>query len=545
VESLAQLLWRRYRHYACATSAPEVFLDISRVRFPDELLERMSGRIAAALAAMEALERGGIANASEGRMVGHYWLRRPELAPSLHIRTSIERSIVGVLEFAAAVRAGTIRGGDGPFRNILHVGVGGSAVGPQLLCDALAVSDERVVVRFLDNADPDGVDRELVRLEGELGRTLVSVVSKSGWTPTPLHVSQELRAAYERCGLDFARHAVATTMAGSKLDRRAQAEGWLACFPLWDWVGGRTSVTSAAGLLPAALQGVDVRSFLAGAAAMDQATATRTITANPAALLALAWHWLGNGRGDRRMVVLPYRDRLALFPRHVQQLVMESLGKRCDRSGTIVHQGLTVLGHKGSSDQHSYVQQLRDGTPDSFVTFIAVLAGERRLERVELEDGVELDDYLFGSHEATRNALFECGRDSITITLRDLWPGSLGALIALYERAVGIYAELIDVNAYDQPGVDKDAAAGVVRLQRQLAGLLREAERPLTAEEIALALGRSDEVETIYKLLDRLAGDGRRLVHAERAANPFERRFAVGPGARAAVESGVAYGAEV
>ena len=137
---------------------------------------------------------------------------------------------------------------------------------------------------------------------------------------------------------------------------------------MFDWVGGRTSITSAVGLLPGALIGCDIRDFLAGAAQMDAATREADLRRNPAALMAASWHVAGGGRGQRDMVVLPYRDRLEVFSRYLQQLVMESLGKRLNRNGEVVHQGIAVYGNKGSTDQHAYVQQLRDGVDNFFAT---------------------------------------------------------------------------------------------------------------------------------------------------------------------------------
>ena len=500
-------LWQRYRDLRYETPGGHIAVDVSSVRFEDGYLERMAPATRSAMDAMAALEAGSLANADEGRRVGHYWLRAPELAPEPATGREISAAVESVASFAHAVRYGTVRGTDGAFEHILHVGIGGSALGPQMACEALAATEAPLELHFLDNADPDGVERVMETLSGRLGRTLVSVVSKSGATPTPRHVLNAIRAGYRKQGLELARHAVATTMVGTELDRAAQRERWLGRFPLWDWVGGRTSVTSAVGLLPLALRGVDIREFLDGAADMDRLTRDRRTRSNPAALLALMWHWLGDGRGSKRMVVLPYRDRLVVFPRYLQQLAMESLGKRCDRDGAVVHQGLTVYGNKGTTDQHAYVQQLRDGTADFFATFI-VVHGEHRSPPLYVEPGVTLGDHLFGGFEATRNALYERGRDSITITLRDLSARSTGALIALFERVVGLYAELIGVNAYDQPGVDKHAADAVIELQLAALAQLRRGSEPATADDIASAIGRPQQVDTIYRVLNHLAHDG-------------------------------------
>lgn len=254
----------------------------------------------------------------------------------------------------------------------------------------------------------------------------------------------EAKKAFADKGLDFARQAVAITMPGSKMDELARSEGWLATFPMFDWVG-RTSELSAVGLLDAALQGIDIRSMLAGAKEMDAATRVPQLKANPAALLALSWYFAGNGKGEKDMVVLPYKDSLLLFSRYLQQLVMESLGKEKDLDGKTVYQGIAVYGNKGSTDQHAYVQQLREGVPNFFLTFIEVLK-DRDKPSVEVEPGVTSGDYLSGLLQGTRQALYENQRDSITVTIPEVTPKLIGALIALYERAVGFYGFLVHIN---------------------------------------------------------------------------------------------------
>ncbi|MHC4947375.1 MAG: glucose-6-phosphate isomerase, partial [Planctomycetota bacterium] len=365
-------------------------------------------------------------------------------------------------------------------------------------------------------------------LAGELGRTLVTVVSKSGGTPEPRNGLLEVRAAYERAGLDPAPHLVAVTMEGSRLDELATSEGWLRRFPMWDWVGGRTSVLSAVGLLPAALQGLDVDALLDGAAAMDRRTRHRDPRRNPAALLALMWHRIGAGRGEKDMVVLPYKDRLLLLSRYLQQLVMESLGKELDRDGATVHQGIAVYGNKGSTDQHAYVQQLREGVPNFFVTFLRVLH-DRDGASIEVEPGITAGDYLCGFLQGTRAALHENGRPSITITIDRVTPARVGALVALFDRAVGLYAELVNVNAYHQPGVEagKRAAAAVLELQRSVVAHLGAAAGPETAEAIAAAIGRPDDVETVYTVLEHLAANDRGIA-MERGATPRDATFRAG-----------------
>jgi glucose-6-phosphate isomerase len=288
---------------------------------------------------------------------------------------------------------------------------------------------------------------------------------------------------------------------------------------MWDWVGGRTSVMSAVGLLPAALQGVDVPAFLDGAAEMDKLTRVRSTRTNPAARLALMWHHATGGRGAKDMVVLPYKDRLLLLSRYLQQLVMESLGKEHDLAGNTVHQGIAVYGNKGSTDQHAYVQQLRDGVDNFFATFLVVLQ-DRAIPPgrtpFEVEPGVTSGDYLNGFWQGTRQALFEKGRGSITLTVEKLDAHALGAIIALFERAVGFYATLVNINAYHQPGVEagKKAATAVLELQLRVVTFLKAQAEPLSAEQIADRLGEPHHVEAILHILEHLAVNKRSIAQS-------------------------------
>jgi len=238
-------------------------------------------------------------------------------------------------------------------------------------------------------------------------------------------------------------------------------------------------------------------------------------------LLALAWHFAGDGKGAKDMVVLPYKDRLALFSKYLQQLVMESLGKEKDLSGKVVHQGIAVYGNKGSTDQHAYVQQLRDGVPNFFLTFIEVRKG-RAGNSIEVESGATSADFLQGFLRGTRAALYESGRDSITVSLPEVTPATVGALIALYDRAVGFYATLVNINAYHQPGVEagKKAAAGVLETLKKTRSALTAA--PQTAKQIAATVGA--DPEAVYHALMHLSANGGALMTT--GESPAEDTFA-------------------
>ena len=516
-------LWQRFQRYFLYYRDLDFSLDISRMKFPEDFFEKMQPKIEKAFAAMRELEAGAIANPTEKRMVGHYWLRNPALAPSAEIRKEIEDTIKRIKRFAEDVHTGKIATKNGKrFRHVLLIGIGGSALGPQFMADALGSSHDPMDIFFFDNTDPDGFDRIFDRMDDLLSETLVVVVSKSGGTKETRNGMLEADATFTANGLQFAKHAVAVTGIGSDLDRYAEKNEWLARFPMHDWVGGRTSVMSAVGLVPMALEGFDIDSFLAGAAAMDERTRAPDLAQNAAILLALMWYYANDGKGDKDMVILPYKDRLALFAKYLQQLVMESLGKKEDLDGKVVHQGIAVYGNKGSTDQHAYVQQLRDGVLNFFVTFIEVRK-DRRGKKFEVEDGVTSGDYLQGFLRGTRSALYESGRESITIGIPDVNAFNLGVLIALYERAVGFYGSLVNVNAYDQPGVEagKKAATRLLQLQKQVIAKLIVG-RGQTAEEIARSIDA--EPEDVFHVLRHLASNDPKISVAP-GEEPSEDQF--------------------
>jgi glucose-6-phosphate isomerase len=522
--------WKRFQQYFLDVPELGFSIDASALAFPERTFSEMEPRLAKAYAAMSQLEAGAIANPDEGRQVGHYWLRDPERAPDPRVRDEIEKTNARIAQFAAAVHNATIKPPKAArFENVLIVGIGGSALGPQLVSAALGNPNDRMRLFFVDNTDPDGIDLAVAKLaatKGGLAATLTVVISKSGGTKETRNGMLETANAYKRAGLDPAPHFVAITGEGSELDAHAKTQHWLERFPMWDWVGGRTSVMSAVGLLGMALQGLDTKEFLAGARAMDARTREANTKKNPAAWLALCWHHATGGAGKKDMVVLPYKDRLELFSRYLQQLVMESLGKEKDLSGKTVEQGIAVYGNKGSTDQHAYVQQLRDGVANFFVTFVEVLR-DRAGASMEVDPGAVSGDYLSAFLLGTRRALREKGRESITLTIPDVSARSLGALIALYERTVGLYASLVNINAYHQPGVEagKKAAASVLALQATILAALRGAKgNKMTTDEIAAA-AKTDDTETVFKILRHVAANPDHGVAAEPAASPFETKY--------------------
>jgi glucose-6-phosphate isomerase len=517
----AKALWQRYQDWLYYHEGLGLYLDISRMRFDDGFVESLQSKFDKAFADMAALEKGSIANPDENRMVGHYWLRNPDLAPSPELTQEIVQTLEQIEAFADQVHTGAVHPPkESRFTDIISIGIGGSALGPQFVAEALSPDSPPLNIHFIDNTDPTGIDRVLSQINN-LGSTLVLVISKSGGTPEPRNGMIEVKKAYAAKNLDFSKYAVAVTGPDSNLDKVAKSEGWLARFSMYDWVGGRTSEMSAVGLVPAALQGIDIRAMLEGAKEMDDATRVADLKNNPAALLALAWYYSGNGKGGKDMVVLPYKDSLLLFSRYLQQLVMESLGKEKDLDGKIVYQGIAVYGNKGSTDQHAYVQQLREGVPNFFATLIEVLE-DRKRKSPEIDPGVTSGDYLCGFLLGTRQALYENNRDSITLTIPQVNPRTVGALIALYERAVGLYASLVNINAYHQPGVEagKKAAAVILDLQQKVMTVLQTEKKALSISEIADKAGASEQIEAIYKILRHLHTNNRGVVLTGDLAKP-------------------------
>lgn len=479
--------------FAACLEAAGVELDFRRMQLPANLEAHFGRLLDGAVKQMEEIERGDVVNTDEGWQVGHYWLRNPLLAPAEH-REPINAALRSIEDFRQTQFS--------RFRAILWIGIGGSGLAPQLLYDALRKPGATPPMFFFDNTDPYGFQRTLreIELAGGFAQTLTVVVSKSGGTKET-HIGMEVaRHAYERAGLKFEEHAVAVTRPGSGLDQRAA--GWLERFPIWDFVGGRTSLFSAVGMLPAHLCDLSADALCQGAKNMDDATRGRSLHENPALLLAASWYHAVEVLALRNMVVLPYADRLVMLPRYLQQLVMESLGKD--------GKGITVLGNKGSTDQHSYVQQLRDGYRDFFVVFLRTLIPATDWEvAAEKQLGIPKDvtafDYLAAFQEGTAQALSDAGRLSLRITIDRVNEHSLGALVALFERAVGYYGAMLGINTYHQPGVEagKKAADTILELQSKLTDILTSNRgKRYTVADLAKAT-KSDPVR-IYDILRRL-----------------------------------------
>lgn len=495
----------RSKEFTFNDAANNFAINFAGMKFCKKSLDEMTqkGLFAKAIKGIKDIENGMIKNPDENRKVTHF-SDRVEYAKSQLFKD--------VESFVEDVRTGKITSSTGKkFEAVVVNGIGGSALGPQLMQFAIngpyyneLSADARrgyLKVYFLDNTDPAGIVDVAAIMDCET--TLHLCISKSGGTQETKNNLTALENIYKAKGLDFSKHAVAITMLDSNLDKYAKSNGYLRVFEMAESIGGRTSETSIVGHVPAALCGINFADFLNGACAMDNLTRREDIMANPAMLLAAMWYIAGEGKGNRNMVIVPYSDRLVLLSRYLQQLVMESLGKEFDLDGNAVYQGLNVFGNKGGTDAHAFIQQLNDGRDDFFATFIELM---KDADTLKITDDINMGDYLHGFLEGLSLALRNKGRQVITIKVPEINTYTLGMLIALYERAVAIYAEFININAFHQPGVQayKLAAKGVLELRAKVLAAVNEMDSfEMTACELADKIGMSDSAVEIANLLDK------------------------------------------
>ena len=452
---------------------------------------------------------GAPINRSEDRAVMHPALRAPEgaayTAKGQPVSGEVEVVRGAMRAFAEGVRSGVVAGATGKrFEAVLHIGIGGSDLGPRLVWEALRPLDAPIALRFAGNVDPSEIAAALHGLDPQT--TLVIAVSKTFTTQETL-ANAEAARAWLRQGLGegAARHLVAV----SANPEAARAFGVRDVFAFRDWVGGRYSLWSAVGLSCAIGLGWETfAGLLAGAAAMDQHFAARPLERNAPVLLALADVLNRNGLGRAARAVIPYAERLRLLPAFLQQLEMESNGKQARADGTPAPQATStvVFGEPGTSAQHAFFQMLHQGTDVVPVDFIAVKApreGPAGSQAKLLANCIaQAEALMVGRSEAEVRAelkakgvaaaaidqlapqrSFPGDRPSTTIVLEALTPQALGALIALYEHKTFVEGVLWGINSFDQWGVELGKAlAG--RILPELEGGAAQPHDPSTADLI-------------------------------------------------------------
>ncbi len=392
--------------------------------------------------ARDRMIAGAAINSTEGRAVLHTALRAPDPRPE------VARSRAALKAFADGVASGAISAADGkPFSHILHIGIGGSDLGPRLVWEALKPLNPKIGISFVANVDPAEIAAATAALDP--ARTLVIVVSK---TFTTAETMANARAAKAWLGENATKHlaAVSTNLEktgdfGVDPDR---------VFGFWDWVGGRFSLWSAVGLSCACALGWDIfERLLGGAARMDEHFKATPMAENAPVMLALSHLFNRNGLGRTSRAVIPYAQRLRLFPAFLQQLEMESNGKPGARPT-----GAVVFGDAGTNGQHAFFQLLHQGTDIIPVDFVAVVEnseGDGSQQKALLANCVaQAEALMIGRDAAEPHRRFEGNRPSAMILMDALTPEALGALIALYEHKVFVEGVVLGINSFDQWGVE-------------------------------------------------------------------------------------------
>jgi glucose-6-phosphate isomerase len=358
--------------------------------------------------------------------------------------------------------------------HVLVLGIGGSALGTKALLNALRppawneLDDEgrdffpRLTV--LENIDPISVSAALRRIDPR--RVLVNVISKSGGTAETMAQYLVVRAWLEESlGPAAYRHLVFTTDPSRGALRELAQRDHIATLDVPTDVGGRFSVLSPVGLLPAALVGIDIEGLLAGAQVALTRSEPDDLVQNAPALYA-ALHWEADVKhGAGIHVLMPYTDRLRDFAEWYRQLWAESLGKRVDRAGRTVNVGPTPVAAVGATDQHSQVQLFMEGPFNKVITFATIgdfgqdvsipRPGSGSLPSdLEYLPGHTLDELLRAEYEATSAALAQMGRMNCTLRLPDLTANTVGEALMFYQLATGYAGIWYGIDPFDQPGVE-------------------------------------------------------------------------------------------
>jgi glucose-6-phosphate isomerase len=466
--------------------AAGLFLDFSKNYINDQTISLLTdwARACQLEEQRDAMFRGEPINTTEGRAVLHTALRLPSNAKYILDGKDINQDIQSVLSridtFSAAIRNGSWQGYSGKrITDIVNIGIGGSDLGPAMTCAALrpfVQTDLRF--HFLSNVDGHDIDAKLNGLQPET--TLFIIASKTFTTQETMLNAHAARDWFLQHGSlsSLAQHFVAVStntkaVAAFGIDTNNM-------FPFWDWVGGRYSIWSAIGLPLAIAIGMQhFREFLAGAHAMDKHFQQAPLERNMPVILALIATWYRQFFQTSSQLIAPYHQDLQLFPTYLQQLEMESNGKRVTRDGKAINSPTApiIWGSAGTNGQHAYFQLLHQGTdviPVDFITALkpshtyhqqhqALLANcfaqSEALMRGKSEAEVRIDMQAQQQPEEKISALlahkhFPGNRPSNTLLLEKLIPTSLGALIALYEHKVFVQGVLWDINSFDQWGVE-------------------------------------------------------------------------------------------
>ncbi len=423
-------------------------------------------------------------NSSENRAVLHTALRAPQgssiLVDGRNVVPDVHRVLDKMRRFSDGVRSGELPGHTGkPFRDIVNIGIGGSSLGPQMVCEALKHYSTQLTAHFVSNVDATDLVETLKHLDPET--TLFIVSSKTFTTQETLANARSARdwlirhaeneEAVARHFVAISTNLAATAAFGINPDN---------VFEFWDWVGGRYSLWSAIGLPIALLVGMDAfEQLLSGAHTMDRHFREAPLERNMPVILGMLGVWYANFFGAGSQAILPYDQYLHRFPAYLQQLEMESNGKRVDRDGNPVDYatGVVIWGEPGTNGQHSFYQLIHQGTHMVPADFMAPISSHNPLgahHAMLLANCIaQTEALMLGKSSAEARAelakqgvqgaalesllpfkVFPGNRPTNTLLFDKLDPGTLGMLIALYEHKVFVQSVVWNINAFDQWGVE-------------------------------------------------------------------------------------------
>ncbi len=443
-----------------SVSWQDFFLDYSKNRITEATLGHLlhlarEVRLKEAIEAQFNLER---INETEDRAVGHTALRNFDDFPS-----EVAATLGKIKTFTQKVIGGDWKGYTGKsITHVVNVGIGGSDLGPDMVCEALRYYKNHLDIRFISNVDGDHVMETIKDLHPET--TLFVVVSKTFTTQETLTNAQTIRKWFLEKAPEkgIAQHFVAVS---TNLEAISQfgidSEN---VFPMWDWVGGRFSLWSAVGLTIALSVGYDnFESLLKGAHEMDQHFRDSEFSENIPVLLALLSVWYNNFFDAESECIVPYSQYLTKFVAYLQQGIMESNGKSVDRNAAPVEYqtGTIVWGSTGTNAQHAFFQLIHQGTkliPTDFIVFKKSLYGNEDHQNKLLANCFAQTEALmqgtFGSEVEDNFKRFEGNKPTNTLLIDKLTPKSLGSLIAMYEHKLFVQGVIWNIFSYDQWGVE-------------------------------------------------------------------------------------------
>jgi glucose-6-phosphate isomerase len=473
----------RLTRYVCRTELWQLHYGTERI--DDAVLAGLQ-KLADELRLVEQfkmMRRGAVMNridgyASENRQVLHTATRDVFVSPPAEPRASeaARQEIEKLRAFLTEIETGQLVNKYGqPFDTMVHIGIGGSDLGPRAIFEALkpyGLPGRKV--RFIANVDPD--DAAQVLAEVNLATTLVNIVSKSGTTLETLTNEHHARQALERAGLDPAQHCLAVTGEKSPMDNPSR---YLRSFYMFDYIGGRYSSTSMVGtvMLGFYMGFSQILEYLQGAASVDREAEEPESRKNIPLLLALLGIWNHNFLGFPTLALLPYSQGLHRFPAHLQQCDMESNGKSIDRTGAAVaiKTGPIIWGEPGTNGQHAFYQLLHQGTeivPAEFIGFRhsqygvdTVVNGSTSQQKLLANLFAQMVAMAVGQSNDNPNKKFPGNRPSCLLFADRLTPKVMGALLATYEAKIAFQGFAWNINSFDQEGVQlgKTLATGFIR----------------------------------------------------------------------------------